>query len=172
MLGEKGFKTVVLLATLLSSVSRAIPEPVTLIDNGVSNVCIVVVGPASRLYGYRTVETYAATQLKDAFEAATGVRPATRPRDGLPEIRLGVVDAFAAVGIDIPPGQFPRIFRSGDDINIVGREHREVMWAAMDFSEQVLNVTWPAYDSGPMLEGPAQTTVTVDEVPAVCDTGI
>ena len=165
MLRKREFRTVVLLATFLSSVSWAIPEPVTLIDNGISNVCIVVVGPTSRLYGYRTVETYAATQLKDAFEAATGVRPATGPKDGLPEIRLGVVDAFAGAGIDIPAAKFPRISRSGDDINIVGREHDEVMWAAMDFSEQVLNVTWPAYDSGPMLEGPLQTTVTVDGVP-------
>ena len=160
-----GTITVILWVTLLSGVSGAISEPVTLIDNDQSKVCIVIVGDEpKRLYGYRTVETYAARKLQDAFEAATGVRPAIGPIEGLPEIRLGVAEAFASEGIEIPGDQFPRISRSGDDVNIVGSEPREVMWAAMHFSEQVLNVTWPAYDRGPMLEGPIQTTVNVDQL--------
>ena len=153
------------LVALLTVVSRTFPEPLTLIDNGRSNVCIVILGDEpSRLYGYRTVETYAARKLTDAFQAATGVRPETGPIDGLAEIRLGTVEAFAETGIDIPADQDISVFRSGADINIVGREHREVMWATMDFCEQVLKVSWPAYDSGPMRLGPLQTTVAVDEL--------
>jgi hypothetical protein len=161
---KRRLTTLVVLVACLSSVSRALPEPLVLIDDGQSNVSIVVVGDKpTRLYGYRTVETYAARKLQEAFEAATGVRPATGPLDGLPEIRLGTTDAFAAAGVEIPSDQ-TSIFRAGDNISIVGAEPREVMWAAMDFSEQVLNVTWPAYDSGPMLEGPTRTTVTVDQL--------
>ncbi len=162
---KKGFISVVLLTTLVSSVSRCISEPITLVEDGQSNVCIVIIGDEpTRLYGYNTVETYAARKLQDAFEAATGVRPATGPLDGLSEIRLGTEDAFAAAGIDVPADQSISTFRSGNDIHIVGREPGEVMWAAMDFTEQVLKISWPAYDSGPMLEGPLRTTVAVDEL--------
>ena len=137
-------------------------DRITLFEGGLSNYCIVNIGTPN------AVEHYAAELLKDAFELATGVRPVTGPSGGLNEIRLGVTDKFTSAGLcESASEQGYVIVRSGDDIELVGKTAAAVLWAVDDFCEKVLKVSWPAYDSGPMLEGSQQSTLVAI---GICET--
>lgn len=127
----------------------------TLTENGACRAALRLRDGAS------AAEQYAATQLQEAFQLATGVPLELNPSQTAPlTIRLGVADATDK-RLRSTSTQAYGIFCGQGAIELVGNSPAAALWAAMDFCERVLKVSWP--DMGPpRRDGPCRATLRVE----------